>query len=306
MSRFLAVVFASLGIALIAAGPTDVLGKPSVVVYPFTAATSTINRETTSELATLIATQMAATGRVTVIPAPPGTERKDYLAVARAEHADYYIAGFLSPLAEGVSVVEQVVSTTSGIVINSSTAQLTSYADAAGQGELLALMVSRHANRTLSSIGTPPPAPPPTVAPNSEAETNLGKLFAHKKKPAATPAPSIAVVPVEGPADTALRDAATVRLASRAHADRTATAAAACSGHPHDTILTGSLSLKGDATTGSSASLDLVATDCSGKTLWSRTFTSDATGAQGAQLATERVVDAAVGAYLNPPKPSRS
>jgi hypothetical protein len=113
-------------------------------------------------------------------------------------------------------------------------------------------------------------------------------------------------VPVEGPADTALRDAATVRLASRAHADRTATAAAACSGHPHDTILTGSLSLKGDATTGSSASLDLVATDCSGKTLWSRTFTSDATGAQGAQLATERVVDAAVGAYLNPPKPSRS
>ena len=213
MSRFLAVVFASLGIALIAAGPTDVLGKPSVVVYPFTAATSTINRETTSELATLIATQMAATGRVTVIPAPPGTERKDYLAVARAEHADYYIAGFLSPLAEGVSVVEQVVSTTSGIVINSSTAQLTSYADAAGQGELLALMVSRHANRTLSSIGTPPPAPPPTTAPNSEAETNLGKLFAHKKKPAATPAPSIAVVPVEGPADTALRDAAIIPLA---------------------------------------------------------------------------------------------
>ena len=50
-----------------------------------------------------------------MIPAPPGTERKDYLAVARAEHADYYIAGFLSPLAEGVSVVEQVVSTTSGI-----------------------------------------------------------------------------------------------------------------------------------------------------------------------------------------------
>jgi len=54
---------------------------------------------------------------------------------ARRLAADYYVAGFISPLGEGVSVVEQVVGTGSGIVLFSSSAQLSTYADAAGQGD---------------------------------------------------------------------------------------------------------------------------------------------------------------------------
>ena len=341
MRRFLVVLIALLGIPLTAAGPSDLLGKPSVIVYPFTATTTTINREASSQLATIIATQMAATGRVTVIPPPPGTERKDYLAVARAQNAEYYIAGFMSPLGNGVSVVEQVVSTTSGIVVSSNTSQLTTYADAAGQGEQLALIVSRHANRALASIGTPPPAASPTAAPTAEAQANLGRLFARRKKaapsptaaPSTKPAPaatapaaalvnvtppptpattaaarqsSLAVLPLGGSASTVLRDAATERIATRAHADRTTTMAAACADHPRLAILSGFLILKPDAGYGTRASLALFASDCRGRTLWNRSFSSSAGGAQSAQLATQRVVDAAVVAYLSAPGAPRS
>jgi len=341
--RFLVVLIALLVVPLAASGQTDLLlGKPSVIVYPFTATTTTINREATSQLATIIATQMAATGRVTVIPPPPGTERKDYLSVARAQNAEYYIAGFMSPLGDGVSVVEQVVSTTSGIVVSSNTSQLQTYADAAGQGEQLALIVSRHANRALASIGTPPPAASPTAAPTAEAQTNLGRLFAHHKKPAATPTPaptakavavatgpaaalvnvtpppatpaasphpaasSIAVLTLGGSANTGLRDAATERIATRAHADRMPTIAAACADHARSAILSGFLIVKPDAGYGTRANLALFASDCRGKTLWTRTFSSSAGGAQSAQLATQRVVDAAVVAYLSGPNAPRS
>jgi TolB-like protein len=337
--RFLVVLIALLGIPLTAAGPLDL--KPSVIVYPFTATTSTINREASSQLATIIATQMAATGRVTVIPPPPGTERKDYLAVARAQNAEYYIAGFMSPLGDGVSVVEQVVSTTSGIVVSSNTSQLTTYADAAGQGEQLALIVSRHANRALASIGTPPPAASPTAAPTAEAQANLNRLFSRRKKPAASPTPapsakpvavataaaaalvnvtsppvpatpapgrqsSLAILTLGGSATTVLRDAATERIATRAHADRSTTVTAACAEHPRLAVLSGFLIVKPNAAYGSRASLALFASDCRGRTLWNRSFNSSAGGAQSAQLATQRVVDAAVLAYLSAPSAPRS
>jgi TolB-like protein len=333
--RFLVVLVVMLfGCPLLAsAAPPAFSAKPSVIVYPFTANGSQIDREASSQLATIIATQMANTGNVRVLPPPPGTDRKDFLAVARANNCDYYIAGFISALGNGVSVVEQVVSTTTGIVVFSNTAQLTTYADAAGQGDDLATFIVRHANRAYSSIGTPPPAAAPTSQPTSEASTNLGKLFGRKKKaPAkatATPAPAapaatlvnttpapkptaapavvavaaaasgLAVVPVGGNADGALRQLAFSRLLEKSGAERVADAAAACGAHPHDAILTGSLwkSTKGP-------SFDLTATDCAGKPLWHGIYNNDGTGPQE-QLAVERAVDAAVAAYLNPKRRKR-
>lgn len=334
-----AVLAASLVVCLVGAGPSSLLDKPTVIVYPFTTATTTITRETASQLAVIIATQMAATGRVTVLPPPPGTERKDFLSVARAQNADYYIAGFMSPLGDGVSVVEQVVSTTSGIVIFSNTSQLSNYADAAGQGDALAVFVGNHANRALASIGTPPPAASPSAAPSAGAQASLSGLFGHRKKPAAapsaapsaqpslvtTPAPaaivsvtaasptaapvvasaprsSLAVMPLAGSAGALLRDAATARIVDRTHAERTASVASACADGPREAVLSGFLSLKPDAASVAHASLDLFASNCRGRTLWTRTFRSDAGGAHGAELAMQRVVDAAVGAYLSAPK----
>jgi TolB-like protein len=374
---------AFLGLPLVAATPSSLFTKPSVVVYPFTANGSSIDREASSRLATIIATQLAQKGDIAVIPPPPGTERKDFLNVARAHSADYYVAGFISPIGNGVSVVEQVVSTTSGIVVYSTTAQIQTYADAAGQGDDLATFIVRHANRGLAAIGTAPPPSSPSPQPTSEAQTNLGKLFGRKKKPAATPKPAAAttttapaaaarnatptpaapaaaarattapaplpvaaaaapatpaprtvpaaataaprtvvaattptpapravaaapaqgyaVLPVSGPGPEAAL--ATQRLIDRTHGERADSAAAACTGHAPHAVLAGTLSVRPDtAFGGHSATFDLHATDCAGKTLWHRSYSNDAGGTQSAQLATERAVEAAIGAYLNPPR----
>jgi TolB-like protein len=175
---------------LAATPPPSSITKPNVIVFPFTSTGSSINREASSTLATLIATSMANTGLVTVTPPPPGTDRKDYLSVARANRADYYVSGFMSPLGQGVSIVEQVVSTTTGIVVFSQSTQINNYNEAAGQGDDLAAFVSRHSNRAYAAIGTPPPATSPTPAASNGPKANLGNIFSRKKKTAATPKPT--------------------------------------------------------------------------------------------------------------------
>lgn len=195
--RLFVVLFALLALPLVAAAPSDLAVKPRVMVYPFSASASTIDREASSRLATIIAQQMADSKLVVVVPPPPGTERKDYLTAARQNNADFYISGYISPLGNGVSVVEQVVGTDSGIIIFSNTAQLQTYNDASGQGDQLAAAIARYANRNLIA---PPSAPQPSTSPTPAPESNqanLGGLFKRKKRaaaPAASPKP--ATVPV--------------------------------------------------------------------------------------------------------------
>lgn len=196
MRRLLVVLFALLALPLVAAAPSDLAVKPRVMVYPFSASASTIDREASSRLATIIAQQMADSKLVVVVPAPPGTERKDYLTTARQSDADFYISGYISPLGNGVSVVEQVVGTDSGIIIFSNTAQLQTYNDASGQGDQLAAAIARYANRNLVA---PPAAPQPSTSPTPAPETNqanLGGLFKRKKRgtaaAAASPKPTAA------------------------------------------------------------------------------------------------------------------
>jgi hypothetical protein len=365
-------LIALFGVPLIGATPSAFVIKPSVIVYPLTPTGSSIDREASSRLATLIATQMANTGLVSVVPPPPGTERKDYLTVARARAADYYVTGFISPLGSGASVVMQVVSSATGIVIFSQSAQITTYTEAAGQGDDIAQYISRHANRGLALIPTPPPqAGTPTPAPSGGPEANLGKLFGRRGRratpapkatataapkatpaaPAARPAPvasapaaaltnvtpapapavatpspapagtprvvgataagttaagtTYAILPVEGSADAALRELATEKLVARTSGERAASIAAACAVRTVHAVLAGTLSVRSDAQFGGNATFELVARDCAGKVLWQQTHGNDAGGAQALQLATERAVDAAVGAYLNPPKRRR-
>jgi hypothetical protein len=292
---------------------------------------------------------MANTGKVTVVPPTPGTERKDYLTAARAVGADYYIAGFISPLGNGVSMVEQVVGVSSGIIVYSNTGQLTTYQDAAGQGDQLAAFVSQYANRNLSAIGTPPPASTPAPAASAGNEANLsglGKLFGRHRQAAASPTPkpivsptpiagpagtssialtspapvvrtmaprpqasptaaATAVVPVSGTAPADLRTYATQHVAEIARADQADTPAAACQVSASRTVLAGVLSFRPDTTGGGSATFELTARNCRGKVAWRKSFTEAATGTQGGQQATGRVVEAALAAYLNPPRGRR-
>jgi TolB-like protein len=206
--RLLAVcLVAFFGFPLVAGAQSSLLIKPSVIVYPFTATGSSVDREASSRLATVIATRMADTGRVTVVPPPPGTERKDYLSVARAQRADYYVSGFISPLGTGVSLVEQVVSATSGIVVFSQSAQINTYAEAGGQGDDLAQFIAAHANRALAGIGTPPPPSSPTPAASGGPQANLTSILSRRKK--STPTPKPAAKPTPAPAASAPASALT-------------------------------------------------------------------------------------------------
>jgi hypothetical protein len=189
-----------LAFPLLAAAPTpapNFLPRPTIVVYPLTVNGSSVGKDAGSKLAIMLATQMADGGGVIVKPATPGTERTDYLTSARAQGADYYVAGYVTPIGDSVSVVEQVVSTETGIVVFSNTAQLQTYAEAAGQGDLIRIAILRHSGRNFEAFDAPPQQAQKTPAPvaSSAPQANLSGLFKHRKKAAApspTPAPTVA------------------------------------------------------------------------------------------------------------------
>jgi len=192
---FLVCVVAAL--PLLGVAPSSLVALPIVVVFPFTLSASDVDKESGARLSVIIATGIANNGGVVLKPAPPGTERKNYLSVARALGADYYVSGYITPLGDEVSVVEQVVSTQTGILIASNTAQITTYADAAGQGATLGDEIIHHHNRNLDAFTAPPPpaAATPTPEPTGAAQADLGKLF-NRHKGRATPTPTASPSPV--------------------------------------------------------------------------------------------------------------
>ena len=227
MRRLCVALFAILtALPLLAVVPSPaLLGTPTLLVYPFAVNGSDVSKEAGSRLAVTIATQIANLGGVSVKPAPPGVERLNYLTAAHGEGVDYYIAGYVTPLGDGVSVVEQLVSTQTGIVVYSNTAQVRTYADAAGQGDVLREALLRHQTRNLGAYAAPPPpaaTAQPTPATGAASQANLGRLFGRKQKraaPAATP-----VAPHTAPAVAAASPAP--RASATAAATTTIAAAA--------------------------------------------------------------------------------
>jgi TolB-like protein len=186
-----------------AAPAPSILSTPVLIVYPFSVNGGDVSKEAGSRLAVAIATQVANLGGIDVKPATPGTERTNFLDEAKRDGADYYVAGFVTPLGDGVSVVEQLVSTQTGIVVFSNTAQIRTYGDASGQGDVLRDALLRHYERNLGAYAAPPPpvaAPSPTPVPGNAAQANIGRLFGHKQQHTATPAPAASAPPAPAPA----------------------------------------------------------------------------------------------------------
>ncbi len=109
------------------------------------------------------------------------------------------------------------------------------------------------------------------------------------------------MIAVDGPADRAAREAALARLVQQAHGEHAASAAAACGGHAPRGVLSGVLLMKENGAN-RTATFELDAKDCAGKTLFQQSATRE--GASVTQ-AVQRAVDAAVDAYLNPPRRGR-
>ncbi len=109
---------------------TPVPSGPKVIVYPFTATSSGLPEKAGETVATIFAHAFQASGGLDVLPTPPVTAPKLYPETAAKLGAGYYVAGYLTPIGQGVSVLEQVVSVTNGVIIYSKTAQVFSVSDA--------------------------------------------------------------------------------------------------------------------------------------------------------------------------------
>lgn len=167
----------------------SLLPTPRVVVFPLTV-NGDAQKDAGDRLAVMFAQQLADNG-LKVVPPAPETKRADFLTAARKLGCDYYVTGFITPLGPEVSVVEQVVSTASGTIIASNSAQFLTYADANGQGSLLAKAIFSHAERALASLETPVGAPTPTPRESPEASlSSFGGLFKHRARPKPAPSPS--------------------------------------------------------------------------------------------------------------------
>jgi hypothetical protein len=303
--RYLLAIFACLSVFLVAATPAFTI-VPTVIVYPLLASSTSLDRETSARISTTLATQIAQGGSVKVIAPKPGIERANYLSDARSVGANYYVTGFVTPLGNGASVVDQVVSTVSGTLVFSVTNYITSLNEVVAQGDQLRQGILERSLRGIQAFqAPPPPEATPAPAPSNGTETTINKLFGRKKAPpaettlAAAPPEhaTIAVLAVGGSADSDHRSAAAQAIAAALERDGRHAVIVTADAPSNDLCVTSkATSLVAawlDTPAGKpNAALRLIAYDCSGKIAYDRTLQEPLTG----------LTDAAVNAYVNPPK----
>jgi len=183
---------------LLGATTPVMINAPVVVVFPLVASQG-LAPDVGSSISLVLASQIAELGGVNVKPAPPGTQQADFLATARKLGTDYYVTGFVSPLGDQVSVVEQLVSTKSGAVVWSNTVQLAVYGDARASGTQLHDAILQYAGRGFSTLDQAQVVPTPP--PNKQRRVAAA--------PAPTPTPmtkNAAVLEFDGPAIDAVRN----------------------------------------------------------------------------------------------------
>ncbi|MBD5606660.1 MAG: hypothetical protein IAI48_16450 [Candidatus Eremiobacteraeota bacterium] len=294
----------------------DAFPPPVVVVYPFTVSGNTTVAGAGGNVAVLLAEKLQALGGVEVKPFTPGTERRDYLTAAQKQNADYYVSGFLTPIGSEVSLITQVVSIYGGTVVWSNTSTIRTYADALAEASDLHEAILRHAGRSLSSLGAPPPASTPEAPTKDAAGVNLSKAFGRHRKDqtvAAAPTPaadgSALLSAVGGGADATSRDYAAKSLAASLakNASLRATAvnvtAADAAAHAGDlckanatakTLYASTL----DIDAGHGVALDVTAYDCSGKKLRENRATTTIGKRDTVQRAIDRVTAQAIDAIV--------
>ncbi len=198
MRRLFIALFALVALGA-AAPPSD---QPTVMVYPLMAS-ATIDRQTTGQIVTLLSDQIAQGGRIRVLPADLDAARSTYLSAARKAGAQYYVTGYLTPLGNGASMVEQVVSTQSGIIVYSTSGQVSSIEDVRGKGDLVRnAILQDNATRGYAAFAAPAESTASAAPHNASSavapQANVGGLF-HHRHAAATPAPAAAASPSPSP-----------------------------------------------------------------------------------------------------------
>ena len=172
---------------------------PLVVVYSFDFS-SDLKADTGTRAAQLYVTEMNAAGGVDALQAPSSVKRASYLEYAKTLNAAYYVSGYMTPLGGGVSLVEQVVDTSTGTIILGATAQIASFEDAASQAvSIRDGIVQREQSKAQAfeqSSAQATPAPLPSNQANISG--GIASLFKHRPRATPDPRPTAVVKPAKG------------------------------------------------------------------------------------------------------------
>jgi hypothetical protein len=183
--------------------PAGIEQMPVVVIYPFDVQTG-VDPRLGQAIAQILTQEMTAAGGINVLPVPQNVKRADFLTNARTGHADFYISGYVTPVGDRASVVEQVVSVESGVILFSQTAQVGTVADVASQSLLAREQILAFVGRATQNVETQPantPAPTSTNGakmPIQGLGSIVSSVFKHSKGSEHTPAPAPVVKPSRG------------------------------------------------------------------------------------------------------------
>jgi hypothetical protein len=166
-----------------------------VLIYPFETQAGA-DPKIGAAISQILSQAMTQSGGINVLPVPPKVARSDYQTYAKQQHADFYIGGYVTPIGETASVVEQVVSVDSGVILYSQTAQVFSVGDVASQSLQARAVIEAYTNRGTQSIASTSSKTPAPTATNG-AQMKLGgisaivdSVFHHHAAATPTPIPA--------------------------------------------------------------------------------------------------------------------
>jgi hypothetical protein len=274
---------------------------PIVVVYPFSTSND-IPAANGTKAANLFVQVMNNAGGIDAIDAPPSVQPTNYLSYARSINADYYVTGYMTPLGMGVSLVEQVVSTSSGTMLFGQTAQIESFADASAQAiavhdgiaAQIAGLKAAYQQAQATATSTPMPSNQANI---SKGISDIAGLFKRKGKASTTkttavakPGKGILVAHVNGSVPSSNLSSATselysalnnfynVRMTEASGTNLASQADGICGTNRDNTIATGTLTAQSTRHTFGTRTqwtFDLAVYTCWGAKLAEQTATAD-------------------------------
>jgi hypothetical protein len=246
----------------------DFSNVPTVLVFPFESP-SDIDQKYGSAIAKIYSDTFSGSGGLKVLPIPAKPVKADqYLSQAQAQHADYYVSGFVQPIGGQASIVAHVVDVNSNITVYSATTMISSVPDVASQALNARTVIMQSAGEQVSAIE--PSSAPETPAPTSSGasvslDNMIGGLFkgkGGKNVAAATPTPSpkpprgVIVAKISGNASAqdlsvgtddlyrAMNVYYTTRLVQTASTDVSSQANALCGPQRDNTVASGTLNVQ--------------------------------------------------------------
>ena len=176
-----AVLCTSLAVVLIGANAPTFFSSPTLVIFPLRTTEGT-DPTPGSGYATTLGTALGALGGVNVVMGNSATAPADYLRVAKLNGGDFYFMGSIAPpVRNAATVIEQIVSTRSGVVVWSGTAYITGQDDILNQAPVVKQALFAYTTRAYAQVlNSPPPkplrvtTPAPTPAPKKGATVASG------------------------------------------------------------------------------------------------------------------------------------